>query len=70
MVIYSYVHLIYRASEAENWKAISIPILQAKFYYIPPLEGRFQTFWGIQFPIAEAILYDAQQWGNDQLSLL
>ena len=22
----------------------------------------------IQFPIAEAILYDAQQWGNDQLS--
>ena len=25
---------------------ISIPILQAKFYYIPPLEGRFQTFWG------------------------
>ena len=24
-----------------------IPILQAKFYYIPPLEGRFQTFWGI-----------------------
>ena len=27
--------------------AITIPILQAKFYYIPPLEGRFQTFWGI-----------------------
>ena len=26
MVIYSYVHLIYRASEAENWKAISISI--------------------------------------------
>ena len=26
---------------------ISIPILQAKFYYIPPLEGIFQTFWGI-----------------------
>ena len=25
----------------------SIPILQAKFYYIPPLEGRFQSFWGI-----------------------
>ena len=24
-----------------------IPVLQAKFYYIPPLEGRFQTFWGI-----------------------
>ena len=24
-----------------------IPILQAKFYYIPPLEGRFQTFGGI-----------------------
>ena len=25
----------------------AIPILQAKFYYIPPLEGRFQTFLGI-----------------------
>ena len=24
-----------------------IPILQVKFYYIPPLEGRFQTFGGI-----------------------
>ena len=27
--------------------SITIPILQAKFYYIPPLAGRFQTFWGI-----------------------
>ena len=26
---------------------IIIPILQAKCYYIPPLEGRFQTVWGI-----------------------
>ena len=26
---------------------ISIPILQAKFYYIPSLKGRFQIFWEI-----------------------
>ena len=34
-----------------------IPLLQAKFYYITLLEGRFQTFWGIdmKFPTAEAI---------------
>ena len=31
-------------SSVKDWV---IPILQAKFYYIPPLEGRFQTFWGI-----------------------
>ena len=41
-----------------------IPILQAKFYHIPPLERRFQTFGGIdikfQFPTTEAILCDAQ----------
>ena len=37
------------------------PILQAKFYYIlPPLEGRF---YAIDMK-AEAILYDAQLWGN------
>ena len=28
-------------------ESMHIPILQAKFYYIPPLEGRFQTFLGI-----------------------
>ena len=28
-------------------KALHIPILQATFYYIPPLEGKFQRFLGI-----------------------
>ena len=32
---------------SEGTRKFVIPILQAKFYYTPPLEGRFQTFWGI-----------------------
>ena len=31
----------------QQFLKLYIPILQAKFYYIPPLEGRFQTFFGI-----------------------
>ena len=50
-----------------------IPILQAKFYYIPPLHYKEDSkhfgelTYEILFPIAEAILYDAQQWGNGSI---